>query len=210
MLRVLLVDDHQIVRDSIKRLLADNFGAIAFGEASDGKAALTLFDKEPWDLVLLDMTLPQRNGLEVLQEMRTRNPKAPVLILSALSEDEVGLRVVKTGAAGFVSKETNPEEIVRAVHKAISGRRYISSRLAEKMAVKFGTDYEGKPHEQLSDREYTVLKMIGSGASVTEIGKTLCISVKTVSTYRARILEKMQLRGNAEMIRYAIRNGIVE
>jgi two-component system, NarL family, invasion response regulator UvrY len=142
--------------------------------------------------------------------MKARKPEVPVLIVSALAEEEVGLRVVKAGAAGFVPKESAPEEIIRAIRKAITGSRYISPVLAEIMAMNLSGDEPEKPHQKLSDREYTVMKMMGSGSSPTEIAKALCISVKTVTTYRAHILQKMHLRGNAELIRYALQNGIVE
>jgi two-component system invasion response regulator UvrY len=210
MLRVLLADDHQIVRDGLKKLITDNLGKVVFGDAADGVAALVAFDKERWDLVLLDLTLPKRNGLQVLGEMKARKPEVPVLIVSALAEEEVGLRVLKAGAAGFVPKESDPGEIVRAIRKAITGSRYISPAMAEIMAMNLSGNEPEKPHQKLSDREYTVMKMIGSGSSPAEIAKALCISVKTVTTYRAHILQKMNLRGNAELIRYALQNGIVE
>jgi DNA-binding NarL/FixJ family response regulator len=209
MLRILLADDHHIVRDGIKKLIAEQLGKATIGEAADGRTALTLFDKEHWDLVLLDLTLPERDGLQVLEEMKARKPQIPVLILSALAEDEVAVRVLKAGAVGFISKESPPDEIARALRKALSGTRYVSARLAEKMVMNIGTKDTSKPHEKLSDREYTVMKMLGRGDTPTEIAKALCISVKTVSTYRSHILQKMQFRGNAELIRYAVQNGIV-
>lgn len=208
MLRILLADDHHIVRDGMKKLIAEQLGRTTFGEAADGRAALALFDKERWDMVLLDLTLPERDGLQVLEEMKARKPQTPVLVLSALAEDEVAFRVLKAGASGFISKESTPDEITRALRKVLSGARYVSARLAEKMVMNIGAKETDKPHEKLSDREYTVLKMLGRGSTPTEIAKALCISVKTVSTYRAHILQKMQFRGNAELIRYAVQNGI--
>ena len=209
-LHILLADDHPMMRQALKKFIAARFSKVQFTEVSDGKNALTEFGKREWDLVLLDLTLPEREGLDVLQEMKARNPRVPVLVLSGQCENEMGMRVLKSGAAGFVSKASAPEEIVTAIRKALSGNRYISLKLADKIASRFGQEQPDRPHEKLSDREYTVLKMIGSGKSVTEIGEALFLSSKTISTYRARILEKMDMTTNADLVRYAVQHRIIE
>ena len=209
MLKVLLIDDHQIVREGLKKLIAQSFGAVTFGEAADGKAALTMFDKTRWDVVLLDLTLPNRDGLDLLQQMKSRTTGVPVLILSALAEKEVAHRVLKAGAAGFVPKETCSEDLVQAIRKVLAGGRYVSASLAEEIAFSFSKD-KSEPHNTLSDREYLVLKMMASGNSVTDIARSLCLSPKTISTYRAHILRKLNVTTNAALIRYALKRGLVE
>lgn len=209
MLKILFADDHAIVREGIKRLIAQNLGVCTLVEAADGQTALVEFDKQAWDIVLLDLGLPGRSGLEVLREMKLRKPATRVLVLSALAENELGRRVLKSGAAGFLAKESCAEELVRAIRKVLAGGRYISANMAEQLASEIGKEVD-RPHEKLSDREYTVFKMIGCGNTITEIARNLCLSPKTISTYRAQILQKMQMTANAEMIRYAVKNGIVE
>lgn len=208
MLKILLAEDHGVVREGIKKILNQSFGACAVTEAATGPQALAEFDKATFDIVLLDIGLPGRSGLEVLREMKSRKPDARVLVLSALAETELGRRVIKTGGAGFLAKESSAEELVRAIRKVMGGGRYISSNLAEHLAVAI-TARDGPAHEILSDREYEVFRMIGAGETVTQIARGLCISPKTVTTYRAQILRKMNMTNNAEIIRYALKNGIV-
>lgn len=208
MLSILLADDHAVVREGIKRILAQSFGSATVVEVGTGPAALQAFDRQVFDIVLLDLGLPERSGLDVLREMKARTPEARILVLSALEENEVGQRVLKSGASGFLAKESSPEELVRAIRKVMSGARYISSSLAEHLAGAVASETRA-PHETLSDREYVVFQMIAGGKSVTEIARSLCLSPKTVTTYRAQILRKMNMTTNADMIRYAVKNEIV-
>jgi two-component system, NarL family, invasion response regulator UvrY len=209
MLKILLADDHAVVREGLKRLIAQHFGGCTVAEATNGHEALATFDKNAWDLVLLDIGLPGRSGLEVLREMKLRRPEVRVLIFSALAENELGQRILKSGGSGFLAKENCAEELVRAIRKVLAGGRYISANLAEHLALNLGRTAV-EPHETLSDREYVVFKMIGNGSSVTEIAHSLCLSPKTITTYRAHILHKMSMSTNADMIRYAVKNHIVE
>jgi DNA-binding NarL/FixJ family response regulator len=180
------------------------------GEADNGQMALELARKRRWDVVLLDITMPGKGGLEVLQELRRERPKLPVLILSAHPEDQLALRLLKAGAAGYVTKDKAPEVLLQAVRKVLRGEKYVSEALAEKALLNLVSE-TGKPlHETLSDREYQVMRMIASGKTVKEIGKELFLSVRTVSTYRSRVLEKMRMKTNAELIRYAVDNKLVD
>jgi len=209
MMRVLIVDDHAILRRGLKDLLADEFHGAAFGEAADAQEAITQLREKKWDVALFDITLPGKNGLDLLKEVKTSWPKLPVLVLSVYSEDQFAVRVLKAGAQGYMTKESAPEELVKAVRKILAGGRYVSSDLAEKLAQTVGDDFTRTPHEKLSDREYEVMSRIASGKTVTEISEELSLSAKTVSTYRARTLEKLHLKNNAEIARYAIQNKLV-
>ena len=209
MIRVLIVDDHAILRRGLKALLSDAFEGAKFGEASNADQALKQLDKKGWDVALLDVTLPGKSGLDLLKELKVVQPRLPVLILSVHSEDQFAVRALKAGAEGYLTKESAPEELVQAIHKVLSGGRYVSPSLAEKLALSLGKDFTRTPHETLSDREFEVMRRIGSGKTVTEIAEELSLSVKTVSTYRARILEKLGLRNSAEITQYATRNGLV-
>ena len=209
MMRVLIIDDHAILRRGLKELLADEFHGAAFGEAADARQALQQLEKKEWDVALLDITLPGKNGLDLLKELKVARPKLPVLILSAHPEDQFGVRVLKAGAAGYMTKESAPEELAKAVRKILAGGRYVSPTLAEKLALRVGKDFTLTPHETLSDREHEVMCRIASGKTVTEIAGELSLSAKTISTYRARILEKLGVKNNAEIIRYAIQNKLV-
>lgn len=209
MLRVLVVDDHAVVRRGLIEILreAPNVGEVA--EAPDGQQALTLVREHPWDAVVLDVSLPGRSGLEVLGDLRRERPALPVLVLSVHSEAQYGARALRAGAAGYMSKERTPEELVDAVRKIVRGGRWVSAALAEKLALELGRDSEGLPHEGLSDRELQVLSLIASGKTVSEVAAELSLSVKTISTYRARILEKTGLASNAALTHYAISHGLV-
>jgi len=194
----------------LKQVLADDFKRATFGEARNAQEALDLVWKGKWDVVVLDITMPGRSGLEVLREIKRVHPKLPVLILSMHPEDQFAVRVLKSGAAGYMTKESAPEELVGAIKKVIAGGRYVSNSLAEMMAQYLDVDVNKPPHERLSDREFQVLRMLASGKTVTEVAKELSLSVKTISTYRGRILEKMAMKTNAELTHYAIQNRLVE
>lgn len=210
MLKVLLVDDHELIRAGLKQLLHTTLGNIMVGEAKTAEAAMSLLDKQAWDLTITDITLPGRSGLDLLTEFRNLRPTMPVLVLSVLSEDEVAVRVLKAGAAGFVHKETSGEELIKAVRKVLAGGKYVSPALAENLALQVATPPTDEPHKKLSDREYVVMTMLASGTTLTQIGKILSLSIKTISTYRSRILQKMQLGNNSELTRYALKHGLVE
>lgn len=209
MIRVLIVDDHAILRRGLRALLSDEFADAEFGEASHAEQALEQLGKKEWDVALLDITLPGKSGLDLLKELKAARPGLPVLVLSVHPEDQFAVRVLKAGAAGYMTKESAPEELVQAIRKILAGGPYVSPTLAEKLALSVGKDFTRTPHETLSDREYEVMCRIASGKSVTEIAGELSLSVKTVSTYRARILEKLGAKNSAEITRYAIRNGLV-
>jgi DNA-binding NarL/FixJ family response regulator len=180
------------------------------GEAHDFQQALTAFRRQKWDIVVLDITLPGRDGLEVLRELKREDPKVPVLILSMHPEDQYGVRALKAGAAGYMNKESAPSQLVLATRQILSGRKYVSPALAERLALELNREAHGPVHEMLSDREYQVLRMIASGKTVSEIGLAFHLSVKTISTYRSRILQKMKMKNNAELTFYAIRNRLIE
>jgi two-component system invasion response regulator UvrY len=209
-MRILIADDHAVVRRGLKQILADEFKKADFGEASNAREALDRIRKEKWDTVVLDITMPGRSGLEALKEIKEARPKLPVLVLSMHPEDQFAVRVLKSGASGYMTKESAPEELVGAVKKVLGGGRYVSAALAEKMASYLAIDTPKPPHERLSDREFVVLRMIASGKTVSRIAAELSLSVKTVSTYRTRILEKMAMTSNAELTHYAIKNQLVE
>ena len=210
-MKILITDDHAVLRRGLKQILEDGFGKIQFGEAANASEAIAAVEREHWDLVVLDITMPGRTGLEALKEIRVLKPTQRVLVLSVHSEDQFAVRVLKAGASGFLNKDSAPEELVKAVRKVTAGGRYVSASLAEKLAGTLDQPATDRPaHQALSDREFQVLRMIGSGRTVSEIGVELSLSVKTVSTYRARILEKMQLNTNAELTRYCFENKLVE
>jgi len=194
----------------VKLILADHFKKAVFGEARNATEALARVWKEKWDVVLLDITMPGRSGLEVLKEIKRSRPRLPVLILSMHPEDQFAVRLLKAGAAGYLTKESAGEELVGAIKKVVGGGRYISPSLAERMASYLTIDVQKAPHERLSDREFLILRMIGSGRQVSQIAKELSLSVSTVSTYRARILEKMDMKNNAELTHYALQKRLVE
>lgn len=203
MMRVLIADDHAIVRKGLRQI-AEESGQISVGEASNGQEALDKLRQERWDALVLDINMPGRHGLDVLQAVRDVQPGLPVLVLSVHPEDQYAMRVLKAGASGYMNKDAAPDELVQAIQKVVAGGKYISPSLAEKLAFEISGNTEKEPHEKLSDREYRVLVMIGAGRSVGQIADDLALSVKTVSTYRSRVLEKMNLNTNADMIRYVI------
>lgn len=199
-----------MVRQGLKLILADHFRKAVFGEARNAQEALNRVWKEKWDVVILDITMPGRNGLELLKEIKRSRPKLPVLVLSMHPEDQFAVRMLKTGAAGYLTKESAGEELVGAINKVVAGGRYISPSLAERMASYLDIDVHKAPHERLSDREFLILRMIASGKSVGQIAKELSLSVSTVSTYRGRILEKTDMKNNAELTHYAVQKGLVD
>lgn len=208
-MKILITDDHAVVRQGLKQILAEEFTRAEFGEASSAQEAIDRVWKENWDVVVLDITMPGRSGLEVLQEIKKSRPKLPVLVLSMHPEDQFAVRLLKIGASGYMTKESAPNELVGAVKKVLNGGRYVSSSLAEKMASYLAIDVQTPPHERLSDREFLVMRHIASGKTPTMIAKELGLSVKTISTYRMRILEKMSMSNNAELTTYAIHNQLV-
>jgi two-component system invasion response regulator UvrY len=208
-MKILITDDHAVVRQGLKQILLEEFTRAEFGEATNAQEAIERVWKENWDVVVLDITMPGRSGLEVLKEIKKSRPKLPVLVLSMHPEDQFAVRILKIGAAGYMTKESAPNELVGAVRKVMAGGRYVSPSLAEKMASYLAVDVHTPPHERLSDREFLVLRLIASGKTPTAIARELALSVKTISTYRMRILEKMSMANNAELTHYAIQNQLV-
>jgi two-component system, NarL family, invasion response regulator UvrY len=205
-MKVLIADDHAVVRRGLKQILADEDKTLSVGEATNAQDVLRLVSEQDWDIIVLDISMPGKSGLEVLKELKLLRPKIPVLILTTHAEEQYAIRVLKAGAAGYMTKESAPEHLIEAVRKVTRGGRYISPTLAEILAVRVVGDPEKPPHENLSDREYQVLCLIASGKTVSQIADELFLSVKTISTYRARILEKMSMKSNAELTHYAISN----
>jgi len=210
MIKICVVDDHAVVREGLKRIISENPGMAVTAEAGDGQEAMRVLQSEPCDVLLLDITMPNVNGLDVLKRIRAESPKLPVLVLSMHSEDQYAVRVLRAGAAGYLTKESAPAKLVQAIRKVVRGGKYVSPTLAEKLVYDLNSDSTKAPHEVLSDREYQVLCMIASGKTVTMIAVELGLSVKTVSTYRVRILEKLNMKNNAELTRYAIKEGLVD
>jgi DNA-binding NarL/FixJ family response regulator len=210
MKRILIVDDHEVLRDGVKRIFDKQPGTMIFGEASTAPEALRLVRDEDWDIVVLDLSLGDKSGLEVLKELKRICPRLPVLILSMHSEEQFARRAFKAGAAGYITKDSPRAELVKAINKVIRGGRYASPALAEKLIVDLGKDTDRPPHETLSDREFEVMRLIASGKTVSEIAELLSLSDSTISTYRARILEKMEMKTNAELTHYAIQNKLVD
>jgi len=210
MIRAVIADDHPIVRAGLKQILSDASDIKVAAEAGDGHELLKLIRKEGVDVVLLDITMPGFMGLDALKQIKVEKPELPILVLSMHPEDQYGIRVLKAGASGYLMKSTAPDQLVGAIRKVYRGGRYVSPSLAEKMACGLQTGATELPHEALSDREYQVLCMIASGKTVKEIAAELVLSEKTVSTYRARILEKMNMKSNAELTHYAIKLDLVD
>lgn len=209
-MRILIADDHAVVRRGLKEILAEEFHKARFGEAESGAETIQQVRKGDWDVLILDISMPDRSGLEVLKDVKAIRPKLPVLVLSVHPEDQYAVRTLKAGAAGYLTKETAPDKLVEAVNKAVSGGQYVSVSLGERLAGDLRKGRDGLPHEALSDREYEVMCMIGSGKLVSEIAEELSLSVKTVSTYRTRALEKMGIKSNAALMRYAIDHKLVD
>lgn len=207
-MKILITDDHAVVRHGLKRILGEEFKGTTFGEACNAQEALELAGRQKWDVAILDLGLPGRGGLEALREIRTQHPNLPVIIFSMYPEEQFATRALKAGASGYLTKESAPEQMAAAVLKVLSGGRYVSPALAEKLAADLGRGWVHDPHEILSNREFEILQMIGQGKTVSGIAQELSLSIKTVSTHRTRILEKMQLKTTADLIRYAVEHGI--
>jgi DNA-binding NarL/FixJ family response regulator len=208
---MLIADDHSLVRRGLRQILADAFPTAVFGEASTVPETLASLRSQPWDLLVLDINMPGRSGLDVLKEMKSASIKTPTLVISVHSEDQYALRALKAGAAGYLSKDSAPEQFLLAVERILGGRTFISPALAEKLADEMRGRRQAKSAlERLSDREMEVLRLIGSGRTVKEIAGLLSLSVKTVSTYRVRLLAKLRMRTNAELMRFAIEERLVD
>ena len=210
MIKILIADDHAIVREGLKRIVAETADMVVADEATNGHEVLDKVSNNEYNVVILDISMPGRGGVDILKQLKGQRPHLPILILSMHPEEQYAVRVLKAGAAGYLTKESAPDELITAIQRVSTGRKYVSSSLAEKLAFDLERDTELPYHETLSDREYQVLCMIASGKRVQEIAEELCLSVKTVSTYRSRILEKMKMRNNAELMRYAIKHGLVD
>jgi two-component system, NarL family, invasion response regulator UvrY len=202
-MEMLIVDDHAIFREGLKRILSDDFKGATFGDAGNATEALEQLWKKKWDLVLLDITMHGRTGLDVLKEIRSSASTLPVLILSGHPEEQYAVRVLRAGATGYLTKESASRELSNAVRKLLGGGKYISASLAEQLATEIQSP-QGDLHEKLSNREYQVMLLIAAGKVPKEIGNELSLSAKTISTYRSRILEKLKLRNNAEIMRYVV------
>src|ERR1043165_8192326 len=210
MLNVLIADDHAVVRRGLKQILEETPDIVVSGEANNHRKVLQQLNARKWDVLVLDITMPGRSGLDILKEVKQLSPKLPVLVLSMHAEEQFASRVLKAGAAGYLPKESAPEELVKAIRKVHAGGRYVSASPAEKLLYMFDPGGDQMPHETLSDREYEVLRLIASGKTVTQIAEQVHLSVKTISTYRTRVLEKMRMQSSAELTHYAIKNGLVE
>ena len=209
-IRVLIADDHAIVRQGLRQILSDTPDLTVAGEAENGVQAVQMVRSGEWDVVLMDVSMPDRNGIDALKLIKKEFPRLPVLILSMYPEEQYAIRALKAGASGYLTKQSAPDLLVTAIRQVASGKKYVSPSLAEDLANAIGEDSERPAHEKLSDREYQTLCMIASGKTPTEIAEALNLSVKTVSVYRARLLEKMHLRNNAELTHYGLKHGLAE
>ncbi len=210
MIKILIADDHRIVREGLKQILAETSDMIVTDEASNAQEVLKKIWDNDYDVLLLDISMPGRSGLDILKQLKSDRPKLSVLVLSMYSEEQYALRALRAGASGYMTKESAPDELIEAIRKVSTGRKYISPSVAEKLAFSLESGDEKPPQETLSDREFQVMCMIASGKTIKAIADELALSVKTVSTYRARILEKMRMKNNAELTHYAIQNKLVE
>jgi DNA-binding NarL/FixJ family response regulator len=208
-IRILIADDHPIVREGYKKILMSQPDMDVTGEAGNGQEVLDLTQKKDFDLILLDISMPGRSGLEILKELKSQKPHLPVMILSIYPEEQYAVRAFRDGASGYLTKASTPKELISAIRKVSQGGRYVTEALAEKLTYFLHGDVDKAPHEKLSDREYQVMLLIASGKTVTLIAEELCLSVKTISTYRRHIMEKMQFTTNAEITMYAIQNKLL-
>ncbi len=210
MVRIFVADDHAVVREGVKRIVADTSDLVVAGEASHSQEVLVKVAARTCDVVLLDISMPGRSGLEILQQLKRAHPTLPVLVFSVHPENQYALRAFKAGASGYLTKDSIPEELVTAIRKVVQGGRYVSPSLAEHLVLEVAIGSDKPRHASLSDREYQVLCMLASGKTVTEIAHELSLSVKTISTHRSRILEKMRMKTNAELMHYAIHHRLVD
>ena len=209
-MRILIADDHGVVRRGLREILADALPDTEFSEAVNGDEVLSQLGKSAISLLVLDINMPGRSGMDVLRDVKQAYPRLPVIILSVHPEDQYGVRCLRAGASAYINKESAPEELAIATKKILSGGHYISTSLQEKLIANLDEPVDKPLHELLSDREYEVMRMIAAGVPLTDIGERLHVSVKTISTYRARILEKMQMKSNAELTRYAMTHGLID
>jgi two-component system, NarL family, invasion response regulator UvrY len=208
-MRVLIADDHAVFRRGLKEILGEAFPKATFGEAQTAPETVECVRRQPWDVVILDISMPGKSGLDILSDLKRLRPKLPILFLSMHPEEQYARRALRAGAAGYLTKESVPEELKGAVRRVVAGGRYVSATLAERLAYDLREGADTPIHELLSDREFQVLRMIASGKTVKEIAEEICLSVKTVSTYRTRILEKTGMKTTAELIRYALQTQLV-
>ncbi|MCK4533955.1 MAG: response regulator transcription factor [Syntrophobacterales bacterium] len=209
-INILIADDHPIVREGLKQIISETSDMTVADEAGNGQEALDLVRKKEYDLLLLDISMPGRNGLEILKELKSEFPKLPVLILSIYPEEQYAVRAFRAGASGYLTKASAPNELISAIKKIVNGGRYVSESLAEKLTYYLDEDSSRPPHDLLTDREYQVMLMLGSGKTVKEIAEELFLSVKTISTYRTHILEKMKMKNNAEVTLYVVKNKLAD
>lgn len=209
-IKILIADDHAIVREGLKQIVAEEKDMIVAGEAENAFTLMDMLAKDKWTIVVLDINMPGKSGLEALKDIKSLYPNLPVLILSMFSEDQYGVRAIKAGASGYLKKASAPTELVVAIRKIVSGHKYINPSLAEKLADSFGIEKKTFLHEKLSDREYQIMCSIALGKSAEEIAEELSLSINTIYTYRNRILEKMMMKSNVELTQYAIQNKLIE
>ncbi len=210
MIRVVLIDDHTVVRRGIRQILSDSDNIEVVGEASNAGEMMQTLRAVACDVLLLDISMPGKNGIDALKSVKKEWPKLHVLMLSMYPEDQFALRALRAGAAGYLTKHSPPEKVIEAVHRLASGKKYITPETAESLAGVLDVNPDQPPHELLSDREFQTLRFIASGKTLSEVAETLCISPKTVSVYRARLLEKMKLKNNSELTHYAIKAGLID
>ena len=209
MIRVLIADDHTIVRDGIKQLLAETDDLVVQGEACNGIELMQKVRDDHWDVLLMDLSMPGRNGIELIRYIKTESPKLPIVVLSMHTEDQYAVRTFQAGASGYLTKESASSQLVAALRKVARGGLYVSAKVAEKLAMGVMPSSENLPHENLSNREYQIFQMIAGGSKVSEIARALSLSVKTVSTHKTRILQKMELRSTADLVRYALQHQLL-
>ena len=209
-MRILIADDHAVFRRGLRETLSEAFSRITFGEAKTAQETLELARRQDWDVIILDISMPGKSGLDILDDLRRSRPKVPVLLLTMHPEQQFARRALKAGAAGYLTKDSVPDELKEAIKRIVAGGRYVSPTLAEKLAVDLRQGTDMPLHELLSDREFQVLRMIAAGKSVKEVADELSLSVKTVSTYRSRVLEKTGMKTNADLIRYALQTQLVD
>ena len=207
--KILVVDDHAVVRQGVKQILNEQFQGAVIGEARNAEEMIDRIKKFTWDIVVLDVGMPGKSGLDALKDLKQVCPKLPVLVLSAYPEDQLARRMLKAGAAGYLTKDSAPNELVQALRKILGGGKFVSASMAELLVANLNEQAERPPHELLSDREYQVMCLIAVGKSLKEIAEDLCVGISTINTYRARILEKMQLKNNTELTHYALENRLV-
>ena len=210
MIRILIIDDHEVMRRGLKQVFSDEFSELQIGEAANSQKALELIARQDWDIVLLDINIPGRNGLEVLSEIKRLRPRTPVLVVSAYSEEEFAIRALKLGSSGYLNKSSAADEVLAAANKVMAGGKYVTAALAEKLAAALGGDVPQSPHECLSSRELQVLQMVAKGRTIKEIAAELALSEKTIGTYRTRISKKMNLATNVELTRYAMQHRLAD